>query len=225
MSIKDTKHRTLHIATGVGIFSSLSFLVSLICEAIPAVSGFLSIDLKDAVICISSFIYGPVVAPLISLVVATIELFTIGNDTGWYGFVMNFASSATFSTIASLVYCRRKSVNTAITGLVLAVAATTGVMVLLNAFVTPLYIKQIGIPFDVIANLPILFLPFNFAKTLLNSALAMLLYKPVISALRQAGLIPRSEYKTTFSRATVITLVIGGAFLVLSVGILVWLSV
>ncbi|MBQ8290602.1 MAG: ECF transporter S component [Clostridia bacterium] len=223
MSINDTKHRATHIAAGVGIFSALAFLVSFVCEVIPAVSGFLSIDLKDAVICIASFIYGPIVAPLISLVVAAIELFTIGNDTGWYGFVMNFASSASFSTVASLIYCKKKSVNTALIAFASSIVFTTGVMVLLNAFVTPLYIKQIGIPFDVAANLSILFLPFNFAKTLLNSATAMLLYKPVITALRQAGLIPRSQYKTTFSRATVITLIVGGLFLALAIGLLVWL--
>ncbi len=222
-NISESRNNSVRIVTGVGIFSALSFLVSLLCEVIPAVSGFLSIDLKDAVIAIAAFIYGPIVAPLISLVVAAIELISIGSDTGWYGFVMNFASSATFSTVASLIYYRKKSVNTALAGLISAVAATTGVMVLLNAFVTPLYIAQIGIPFDVIGNLAILFLPFNFAKTLLNSALAMLLYKPIIGALRQARLIPRSEFKTTFNRATVITLAVGGAFLLLSVGMLVWL--
>ena len=215
----------VRIITGVGIFSALAFLVSLICEVIPAVSGFLSIDLKDAVICIASFIYGPIVAPLISLVVAGVELVSIGADTGWYGFVMNFASSAVFSTVASVIYCKRKSVNTALIGLSLAVVATTGVMVLLNAFVTPLYIKQIGIPFDVVKNLPVLFLPFNFAKTLLNSAFAMLLYKPVIGALRQARLIPRSEFKTTFNKATVITLSVGAAFLAVAMAVMVYLVV
>ena len=219
------ENKTVRIITGVGIFSALAFLVSLICEVIPAVSGFLSIDLKDAVIAIASFIYGPIVAPLISLVVAAVELVSIGADTGWYGFVMNFASSATFSTVASLIYCRRKSVNTALLGLSLAVVCTTGVMVLLNAFVTPLYIEQMGIPFDVITNLPILFLPFNFAKTLLNSAFAMLLYKPIIGALRQARLIPRSQFKTTFNRATVATLIVGGVFLLISIGVMVYLVI
>jgi len=223
MTSKQSK--TLRIVSGVGIFSAFAFLVSLLCEVIPAVSGFLSIDLKDAIICIASFIYGPIVAPLISLVVAAVELVSIGADTGWYGFVMNFASSAAFSTVASLIYCRRKSVNTALLGLSIAIVTTTGVMILLNAFVTPLYIKQIGIPFDVAKNLPILFLPFNFAKTLLNSAFSMLLYKPIIGALRKARLIPRSEFKTTFNKATVITLIVGGVFLALSIGVMVYLVI
>ena len=219
------QNKTVRIVTGVGIFSALSFLVSLLCEVIPSVGGFLSIDLKDAVICIASFIYGPIVAPLISLVVAAVELVSIGSDTGWYGFVMNFASSACFSTTASLIYYRKKSVNTAILGLSLGIVLTTGVMVLLNAFVTPLFLAQMGWKFDVIKHLPILFLPFNFSKTLLNSALTMLLYKPIIGALRQAKLIPKSEFKTTFNRSTVITLCVGGAFLLVSIGVLIWLSI
>ena len=225
MSISDKNRASLRLATGVGIFSALAFLVALICEVIPAVSGFLSIDLKDAIIAIAGFIYGPIVAPLISLVVATIELFTIGSDTGWYGFVMNFASSAVFSTVASLIYSKKRSVNGAVVGLFLAIVSTTGVMILLNAFVTPLYIKQIGIPFDVIGNLPILFLPFNFAKTLLNSAFAMLLYKPIINAMRSAKLIPKSEHKVTFNKNSVIILVVGTLLLIASIVIFVFLYI
>lgn len=219
------ENKTVRIITGVGIFSALAFLVALICEVIPAVSGFLSIDLKDAIIAIAAFIYGPVVAPLISLVVAAVELVSIGADTGWYGFVMNFASSAVFSTVASLIYYKRKSVDNALIGFCAAVISTTGVMVLLNTFVTPIYVAQLGIPFDVIGNLAVLFLPFNFAKTLLNSAFAMLLYKPIIGALRQARLIPRSEFKTTFNKATVVILSVGVVFIAAAVGLMIYLVI
>ena len=217
--------KTLRLITGVGIFSALTYIVALVCEPIPQVSGFLSIDVKDAVIAIASFIYGPIVAPIIALVTAAAELVTIGSDTGWYGFVMNFASSATFSTVASLIYYRKKSVNTAIIGFLFAIATTTGVMLLLNAFVTPLFLEQRGWYFDVMGNLPILFLPFNFAKTLLNSAVAMLLYKPIISAMRNARLIPKSTHKTSFNKNTVRILAVGGVLLLLSVITFVFLFI
>ena len=73
--------------------------------------------------------------------------------------------------------------------------------------------------------IPGVLLPFNFAKTLLNSAFAMLLYKPIIGALRQARLIPRSQFKTTFNRATVATLIVGGVFLLISIGVMVYLVI
>lgn len=215
------KKQLLRVVCGVGIFSALAFITSAICEVIPNVAGFLSIDVKDAVIAIASFIYGPLVAPVISLITASVELVTIGSDTSWYGFVMNFASSATFSFVASFIYSYKKNINTALVGFLAAIVSTTGVMLLLNAFVTPVYVELMGISFDVISNLPVLFLPFNFAKTLLNSAVAMLLYKPIINGMRMARLIPRSEHKTSFNKNTVIILCVGGALLVVSIVIFV----
>ena len=220
-----SERKVLRFITGVGIFSALAFVVALVCEPIPAVAGFLSIDVKDAIIAIASFIYGPLAAPVISLVVAGVELVTIGADTGWYGFVMNFVSSATFSLTVSLIYKMKKNVNYALIGFLCAICATTAMMMLMNAFVTPIFVAQRGIPFDVIGNLPVLFLPFNFAKTLLNSSVAMLLYKPIINAMRAARLIPRSEHKTKFNKSTVIILSVGGVLLTVSVAALVALAI
>lgn len=219
------KRKTLETFVGAGVFSAMAYIVALICEPIPAVAGFLSIDVKDAIIAIASFIYGPIVAPIISFIVAGIEYFTIGSDTVGYGFLMNFASSATFSTVVSLIYRLRKNVNTALIGFFAAIVTTTGVMLLLNTFVTPMYVEYLGIEFDVIANLPVLFLPFNFAKTLLNSAIAMLLYKPIINALRSARMIPPSEHKIAFNKNTVLILVVGGILMVSSIVIFVFLYI
>lgn len=67
----------------------------------------------------------------------------------------------------------------------------TGAMLLWNYFVTPLYM---GVGRQEIAGmlLPI-FLPFNLIKGGLNMAVTLLLYKPVVGALRKAGLVPPSE--------------------------------
>ncbi len=203
---------------GIGVFSSLAFLTTLICKLIPAVGGFLSLDAKDAVVAIASFIFGPLAAPIISLIVAFVELITI-SETGWYGFLMNFASSAVFSLTASLIYKKIKSYNGAIVGFVAAILATVSVMLLLNTYITPLYF---GMPREaVIELLPKLIFPFNLAKSLINSALALLLYKPIISALRKARLIPHTEYKTSFNKTTVLTLILGGALLIVAAVILI----
>ena len=223
-----SERKVLRFITGVGIFSALAFVVALVCEPIPPVAGFLSIDVKDAIIAIASFIYGPLAAPIISLIVALIEFVSIGMDTGWYGFVMNFVSSATFSLTVSLIYKMKKNVNYALLGFSCAICATTAVMMLMNAFVTPIYVAQLakkieGFTFDVVENLPVLFLPFNFAKTLLNSSVAMMLYKPIINALRAARLIPRSEYKTKFNKSSIIILSVGIVLLIVSVAALITL--
>ena len=64
----------------------------------------------------------------------------------------------------------------------------TGMMLLWNAFLTPLYM---GAPRDaVIAMLVPVFLPFNALKGGLNAAITLLLYKPLVKALRAAKLLP-----------------------------------
>lgn len=212
-----TRNSTQRV-TGIAIFSALAYVTALVFNLIPPVSGFLSLDGKDAVIAIASFIYGPIAAPIISLIAALLEFVTF-STTGWYGFVMNFASSAVFSLSASLIYKYRKNFTGALIGFLMATLTTTGVMIILNMFVTPLYF---GLPrAAVIEMIPKLLLPFNFAKALLNSAIALLLYKPVVTALRRAGLVEKGSHKTDFNKTTVLTISIGGVSLITALMILV----
>ena len=67
----------------------------------------------------------------------------------------------------------------------------TGIMLLWNAFLTPLYT---GAPREaVISMLVPLFLPFNAIKGGLNAAITLLVYKPLIRALRAAKLLPAPD--------------------------------
>ena len=203
---------------GIGVFAALAYITTFICKLIPNVAGFLSIDAKDAVIAIASFIYGPVAGPIIALIVAFIEFITI-STTGIWGLVMNFVSSATFSLVVSLIYKYRKTFNGAVIGFAVATVLTTAVMVALNPVIVPLYS---GAPRQVVIDMiPGVLLPFNFAKTLMNSALAMLLYKPIINAMRSARLVNRSEHKTEFNKTSLATVIVGGVSLLLALVILI----
>lgn len=149
---------------------------------------FLTFDLKDAVITLSGLLLGPVTAFTVSLLVAVLEFITIG-DTGWYGFLMNFASSVTFSVVCAVVYRYNKKMAGAILALVLAVISLVIVMLTLNLVITPLYQ---GVPRAVVAEMiPTLFLPFNAIKGAVNAALVLILYKPVHRAVQAAKLLPK----------------------------------
>ena len=203
---------------GIAIFSALAFVVSLVVR-FPV--QFLTFDAKDAVITIAAFVYGPISAVIISFLAALIEMITI-STTGWYGFLMNFASSAVFSLTASLIYTKKRNLNGAIISLYSAIGATVGVMLLLNLLVTPLYLQYVGAPItnaDMVAMLPTLLLPFNFAKALMNSAIVMLLYKPTVMALKRLGLVKThgGAAAMTFNRTTKIILALGAVGLVLSI--------
>lgn len=218
---KNVKKLSTERVVGIAIFSAFAFVVSLVVR-FPV--SFLTFDAKDAVITIAAFVYGPLSAVAISFLAAFIEMITI-SSTGWYGFIMNFVSSAVFSLTASVIYKKKRDFHGAIIGLYSAIAATVGVMILMNLFITPLYLQYVGSPVtsaDMVAMLPRLLLPFNFAKSLMNSAIVMLLYKPTVTALKRVGIIRGSEGRTasmTFNRTTKIIIALGAAGLAVSIAI------
>ena len=213
---------------GVAVFSALAYVVAFACNIIPPVAGFLSLDVKDAVISIAAFAYGPVAGILIALIAALLELVTF-STTAWYGFIMNFASSAVFALTASLIYKLKRTINGALAGYFASVVITTGIMLLLNRFVTPIYLtKIVGLPeaaalSTVFELLPGTLLPFNLAKAFLNAALALFMYKPVITALRRAGMAKGSRTKggMTFNKNSVIILIAGTIALAAAVVLLI----
>ncbi len=178
---KTNTNQNLKYLTGVAIFAALAFGVTLVFR-IPV--GFLTFDAKDAIITIAAFVWGPLAAVPMALIAATLELVTI-SSTGWYGFVMNVASTLSFSVTASLIYKLKRTRNGSIIAIYSAIAAVCAVMMLMNILVTPFYM---GVPRGAVLDLlPTLLLPFNFAKAMLNGAIVVLLYKPAVTALRLVG--------------------------------------
>jgi len=215
----------LEKTVGIAIFSALAFIIALVCNVIPPVQGFLSLDVKDSAIAIASFIYGPISGVVIAFIAAFIEFLTF-STTAWYGFVMNFASSAAFSLVAATIYKFRRTLNGALIGFFAAVAATTGVMLLLNNFVTPIYLMEfMGMPeavatSTVIELLPTVLLPFNLAKSIMNASVAMLLYKPIVLALKKAKITSKGKNSVSFNKSSVIILSVGSVMLIASIVIL-----
>ncbi len=155
---------------------------------------FLSFDPKDSIISISSLFFGWQSGLGISLVTALIEIPTSG--TGFYGFIMNFVSSAAMSVTVGLLYKYNRSIYGAIVSLLCGAAAMVVVMTLMNLLVTPYFM---GVPVPEVARLlPTLFLPFNTIKGLFNAALTLVLYKPISSALYASGFFPPKERDNSY---------------------------
>ena len=176
--------------TTVGMLCAIAFVAKLVSSVIPAVSGFLSFDLKDVIIVIAGFMMGPMAAGLVTLIVSLIEMITI-SSTGLIGLVMNVLSSCSFACTAALIYQKHRSLKGAIVGLGCGVIAMTAVMILWNWLITPLYMH---VDRSVVIGMLIpVFLPFNLVKGGINAALTMLIYKPVVTALRKAHLLEENE--------------------------------
>ena len=214
--MKSTKFDTKKIV-GIAVFAALAFGVTFIFR-IPVM--FLTFDAKDAILVVASFIYGPIAAVVMSLIISLLEISI--SETAIIGAIMNFISSAAFAGVASLIYKRKRTLNGALAGIFTSVALTTAVMMLMNILITPIYMGvDRGV---VISMLPTVLLPFNFAKTLMNGAIAMLIYKPVAVAMRRAKLLGGKPMDTKFGRRSVITIVVGVISLAVSIAIFIILN-
>lgn len=177
--------------------------------------GFLTFDLKDAVLTVIAFLYGPIYGVVSSVLVALLEFVTV-SDTGVYGLIMNALSSAVFTFVCGVVYKYRRTLLGAILGSVSAVFAMTAVMLVANVFITPLYM---GVARDeVAAMIPSLLLPFNLIKGVVNAAITMIIYKPLTSALKKVGLSSGSAKKTEIKKFIPIAI---GALVLLVIAVLV----
>ena len=216
-SFTQKNHDAVRYTVFVALFVALAYAVTFVFHLKVS---FLTFDAKDAVITIAAFLFGPLSGALISLMVAIIENISIGG-TGPWGLLMDFISTASFAVAAAIIYKRHRTIRGAVVSLGVASVFAVGVMMLSNLLITPLYM---GVDVATVkALIPTLLLPFNIAKVLLNSAVTMLLYKPISLALRHAHLLPEKRMQTdskaahAFSRGTIWTVLIAVALIAVSV--------
>ena len=197
----------------VALFCALSYAVTLLFRINVT---FLTFDIKDCMITIGGLLFGPWAAVSVSAVTALLEAITVG-DTGFYGLLMDFVSSASFAVVASAIYHYRRDLFGAVIGLVSAIFCMTAIMLGMNLLIVPLYTPGVDVA-TVAKMLPTLILPFNLTKAVLNAALVLILYKPVSTALRYArvklpgGSQPAAPIKGSWRTNLLITL--AGALLV-----------
>lgn len=154
---------------------------------------FLSYEPKDVIITIGGFLFGPMSAMLVSLIASFIELVTI-SGTGIIGFIMNVLATCAYACPAAYIYKKDHTMKGAILGLIVGSLLMIIVMLSWNYLITPLYM---GVPREEVVKLLIpAILPFNVLKAGLNSAFILLLYKPIVTALRKVHLIESSSNKS-----------------------------
>ena len=197
--MRKTNNETKKIAT-LGILCAAAYLLMFFIRIPIASIGPtpLNYEPKDVIIVMGGFLYGPLYAFMMSVVVSLIEMVTI-STTGIIGCVMNVVSTTGFACTASFIYRRKMTLNTAVIGLTVGVVAATGVMLLWNWLLVPVFMKVDRAM--VVPLLLTLFAPFNLVKYGINAVLAILLFKPVMVVLNKANLI---EPAITGKRSTLI---------------------
>ncbi len=170
----------------MAMLAALAYIVMVVGRIPISTVSFLKYDPKDVVITVGGFILGPVSAFIVSLVVSLIEMVTV-SETGPIGALMNVLSTCAFACTAAAVYKKNRTLKGAVVGLVSGVILMTGIMLLWNYFITPIYM---GYPREAVAAMLVpVFLPFNLIKGGINAAVTMLIYKPVVTALRRLKLV------------------------------------
>ena len=174
--------------TMIGMLCAIAFVIVAFVR-IPVVA-FLKYEPKDVVITIGGFLFGPLSAFLVSAVVSLVEMVTV-SDTGIIGCIMNLLSTCAFACTAAVIYKKKHTLKGAIAGLAAGVAAMVALMLLWNYLITPYYM---GYPREAVAAMLVpVFLPFNLLKGGLNAGITLLIYKPVVNALRRAKLLEPSD--------------------------------
>lgn len=214
-TVNSKKRSTIDTRTLVctAMLCAVSYVVMYLSKTVfagMAVAGFLKFDLKDVIIAIGGFLFGPLNVLAVSTVVSLIEMITV-STTGPWGLLMNILSTCTFLCPAAYLYKKNRSFQWAVLGLVIGGICMTATMMLWNWLITPIYQ---GMPRAAIADmlLPV-FLPFNLTKGLMNGALTMLLYKPVVVALRKAHLVKESSGSEQANKGRTLTISIVALFL------------
>ncbi len=198
----DTKTRTKRIVMAA-LFGVLAYLCTLIFHLKV---GFLTFDIKDAVLTLAGMLFGPIAALASTAIAVLIEAISI-SSTGPYGTIMDAISSVTFVLPVSLIYTYRRHLSFAAIGLTLSVLLMTSAMMLANLLITPLYMGVSGA--EVAALIPTLLLPFNLTKAILNAGVVLVIYKPISEIIRRAGLHGKARKEEQFNFNWVSLLIIG----------------
>lgn len=179
----------------LAVMAALAYMVMLIIKfpVLPAVP-FLRYEPKDVIITISGFMFGPLASLLTSAVVSLVEMVTV-SSTGPIGALMNFIGTSAFACTAAIIYKKFHTIKGAFAGLCISTLFMTIVMLAWNYLITPIYMET---PREAVAEMLLpAFLPFNLIKGILNSALTMLIYKPLSNIMRKAHLLPESNTSGT----------------------------
>ena len=105
----------------------------------------------------------------------------------------------------------------AIVALLSAAAATVGVMMLFNLWVTPYYM---GVTVEAVKGLiPTLLFPFNTVKACMNVGFVLLLYKPISAVMQRMNLIEKRPQKQGLRWKTIAVMALALALIAISLAI------
>lgn len=189
----------------IAMMSAIAIVVYYLDFPVPLMPSFIKLDLSNVVSLFVGFTLGPAAGVIVCLIKNVIHLVIKGfGTTMGIGDIFDFVTSAVFALSAGLVYRKIHTKKGAVIGCIVGTAAYTLISLPLNYFIVyPIYAKAFGGMEAIIsaynAILPgtdnlfsalcIFNLPFTLVKGILCSLVTILIYKPLITALRKTRLV------------------------------------
>lgn len=193
------RQSSVNLMVKIALLSVISFVIMFIEFPLPLFPPFLKIDLSDIGALVGAFAFGPLAGIAIELLKNILHL--MRTSTGGVGELANFIVGAALVGPAGFVYVRKKSMKTAVIGLVLGTVVMAIVGAAANYFILiPFYenfmpIDQIiqmaqaanSLIVDLKSYILYAVIPFNMLKGIVVSVLTLLIYKR-ISPLLHSGI-------------------------------------
>ena len=164
---------TKQIAT-MALLAAIAILLSFIELPLFPAAPFLKYDPSFMVAAVGGFALGPVAGIIVGVLSAIFHGLISGNITGA---LMNILVVIAFVAPSAIIYRKNRTIKGGSIGLIVSAFASIIAAIIANLIITPLYM---GVPFQAVVDmiLPIL-IPFNALKTILNSALTLVVYKSI----------------------------------------------
>lgn len=158
---------------GILIAISIILVVSPLRFPFPT-APFLVYEPGDVPILVGGFVFGPVAGVLLTVITSIVQSITVAKD-GVFGCIMHIFATSALVAISSIIYYRKKTFTRAIVGVIMGSLAMTGVMVVLNLALDPIFY---GMTLDAVVKLVFpAILPFNLMKSGINSIVFLLIFR------------------------------------------------
>lgn len=188
----------------IAMLSAAALVIYYLDFPVPLMPPFIKLDLSNVVCLFAGFTTGPIGGLLVCLIKDVIHVAIKGMGTTMgIGDIFDFVTSAAFTLTAALIYKKVHTKKGAVIGCIAGTFVFAAVSLPLNYFIVyPIYAAAFGgmeaimslykaiLPSvgNIFSALCIFNLPFTLFKGIVTSALTIVIYKPLITALRKANL-------------------------------------
>jgi len=185
----------------VGVFSAISGVLMLIEIPLAFAPPFYKLDVSEVPVLILTFAYGPVAGVLCEMLKVLLKLMFKGTSSAFVGDLANFIIGCSFILPAGICYFHKKTRKTALIGCIIGTAVMTGFGSFMNAvYLIPTFAEIYGMPLENIVKMGtainpainsvgmlvlLCVVPFNILKGVVDSAITMLLYKPLSRVIKE----------------------------------------